>query len=505
MSHSPSLGKYEIIREIARSNDIVWEAYDPLMNRRIALKELNFPPGLSESDREMRIERFTREARAGGKMNHPNIVTVYDTGQVEGRYFIAMELLDGNTLQQEIKKVGKLDPNRALEIAIAVANALQYTHSQGVVHRDIKPANIQLMKDGRVKLTDFGIALDQANPQITRQGEQWGTPSYMSPEQIKGLKVDHRSDIFSLGSVIYEMFLGEKAFPGEIYEAAAAITSKEPQRMAELPPAVRQVVAKALSKIPDHRYSSMKDMESALVAAKNNLHSGMASFDPGTQQPFGQYPAPPPQPVWAQPPPPPTGYPSQPQVFNTPPPIQPPAYPGQPAPGNYTMPGAQYTGTQIPYVPRKRTNSALDKTSDGCTTGCIWAAILSALIVGVIVFINTSAMCVGAGTAGASGQQAEQALSRARAASTPEEQISYLATAAGKFQAAAERSSGDQRTEFEAKAFKAYLQMGWLQMQMGDYIGADETYQNAERLVGNDLDRAKQVQDLRDQIRSVLR
>ncbi|MFN7171191.1 MAG: serine/threonine protein kinase [Fimbriimonadaceae bacterium] len=505
MSQSPSLGKYEILREIARSNDIVWEAYDPVMNRRIALKELNFPHGLSESDREMRIERFTREARAGGKMNHPNIVTVYDTGQLEGRHYIAMELLDGNTLQQEIKKVGKLDPNRALEIAIAAASALQYTHSQGVVHRDIKPANIQLMKDGRVKLTDFGIALDQANPQITRQGEQWGTPSYMSPEQVKGVKADHRSDIFSLGSVIYEMFLGEKAFPGEVYEAAAAITSKEPTRMAELPPAVGQVVAKALSKIPDHRYSSMKEMESALVEVKNNPYAGMASFDLGTQQPFGQYPAPPPQPGWAQPPPPPTGYPSNPQVFNTPPPVQPPAYPGQPPQGNYTMPGTQYTGTQIPYVPRQKTNSALDKTSEGCTTGCIWAAILSALVVGVIIFINTSAMCVGAATAGASEQQAEQALSRARAASTPEDQIAYLATAAGKFQAAAEGSSGEQRTELEAKAFETYIQMGRLQMQMGDLIGADLTYQNAERFVGNHPDRAKQVQNLRNRVGSGLR
>ncbi len=200
-----TIGKYQVIREIARSNDIVYEAYDPLMNRRVAVKELAVPGGSTPAQREDRVKRFQREVKAAGSLAHPNIVTIYEVGEDAGRHFMAMEYLDGHTLRNEIDTRGGLGVARAIEVAIDVLCALHFAHEHGVIHRDVKPDNIQILENGTVKLTDFGIARLTFEPSITMDGQVFGTPSYMSPEQVVGREIDLRSDVFSMGVVLYEM------------------------------------------------------------------------------------------------------------------------------------------------------------------------------------------------------------------------------------------------------------------------------------------------------------
>src|SRR5262249_42937553 len=207
-------GKYRIVREIARSNDIVYEAVDERFGRRIAIKELNIAPSLTGQARRERIERFNREARAAGRLSHPNIVSVFDFGEENGRHFIAMEFLEGQTLRDSMQVRGALPLKEALDLVCQVLDALAYAHANRVIHRDIKPDNIHLLPGGQVKLTDFGIARLTEEPALTSNGQVFGTPSYMSPEQIEGKGIDHRSDLFSLAVVLYEMLAGRKPFLG---------------------------------------------------------------------------------------------------------------------------------------------------------------------------------------------------------------------------------------------------------------------------------------------------
>jgi serine/threonine-protein kinase len=280
-SQSGTLGKYQIIREIARSNDIVYEAYDPLMNRRVALKELAMPPGATPQQREERIKRFLREARAAGTLAHPNIMTVYEAGEADGRHYIAMEYLDGHTLRNEIDTRGFLPLERVYEIADKVLAALDFAHKQGVIHRDIKPENIQLLSDGRIKLTDFGIARLTFEPNLTMDGQVFGTPSYMSPEQVVGREIDARSDLFSMGVVVYEMASGQKPFQGDsVVSITYAIMNKEPDRPAQVNFALWQVLQRALDKSPQLRYPTAKDMDTALKGAEQAAKSGPV-IDPG--------------------------------------------------------------------------------------------------------------------------------------------------------------------------------------------------------------------------------
>jgi serine/threonine protein kinase len=213
-SGMPRLGNYAIRREIARSNDIVYEAVDMKMGRRVAVKELNFGATPDAQKRE-RIERFYREARAAGSLNHPNILTVHEVGEDHGRYFIAMEFLEGQSLRDRLKTAGALPISEAIIIVSAVCDALDYAHQRGVIHRDIKPDNVHLLPGGVVKLTDFGIARILHEDQLTVAGQIFGTPSYMSPEQIKGLPLDARADIFSLGIMLFEMLTGRKPYTGD--------------------------------------------------------------------------------------------------------------------------------------------------------------------------------------------------------------------------------------------------------------------------------------------------
>jgi serine/threonine-protein kinase len=277
MSNSlPStIGKYQIIREIARSNDIVYEAWDPLMNRRVAIKELNMPTGVTSQQKEDRINRFRREARAAGALAHPNIMTIFEVGEEQdGRHFIAMEYLDGHTLRNEIDDKGFLPPDRAVEIINFVLAGLSFAHEKGVIHRDVKPDNVQILSDDRVKLTDFGIARLTFEPNLTQDGQVFGTPSYMSPEQIVGRDLDARSDLFSVGVMLYEMISGKKPFQGDSVVAITySIMNKEAERPQQVNFALWQVLSRAMEKSPVMRFSSAHEMQQAINEAQKAVQS----------------------------------------------------------------------------------------------------------------------------------------------------------------------------------------------------------------------------------------
>lgn len=306
MSHTPpqTLGKYHVIREIARSNDIVYEAFDPEMNRRVALKELAFPRGATEAQREERLKRFMREAKAAGSLAHPNIVTVYDVDQDGDRTFLAMEFLTGHNLRNSLDTKGQIQPERAVEIAIEVLKGLEFAHTHGVVHRDIKPDNVQILDGGQIKITDFGIARLMFEPNLTVDGQVFGTPSYMSPEQIHGKDIDARSDVFSLGVVLYEMLAGTKPFVGDnVVAISHAILNHSPPQPAGLPYELWSVVERAIEKAPSQRFSSAVEMQRALERAVQHTRDGdvvqPAGVPPTPQttiygQPYGQAPPPPP-------------------------------------------------------------------------------------------------------------------------------------------------------------------------------------------------------------------
>jgi serine/threonine-protein kinase len=337
MSSPPTaLGQYQIIREIARSNDIVYEAYDPLMNRRVAIKELAMPPGSTPQQQEDRISRFKREAQAAGTLSHANIMTVYSFAEDAGRTFMAMEFLDGQTLRNEIDTHGALPPARAIEIACAVLSGLEHAHSKGVIHRDIKPDNIQLLTDGSIKITDFGIARLTFQPNLTMDGQVFGTPSYMSPEQVVGREIDARSDLFSVGVVLYEMLTGTKPFSGDsVVSTTYAIMNKEADQPPNITWGLWSALSRSLEKSPQLRYSSAADMRAALQDAMQPQAYGMPAIDPVT--PPGYLPASNPYGVPAPPIVPGTGGPSSPGI-----PIQAPYNPyGAPDP-NANPYGNQY-------------------------------------------------------------------------------------------------------------------------------------------------------------------
>lgn len=297
MSNSPptTLGKYQIIREIARSNDIVYEAYDPLMNRRVAVKELAVPGGITPQQREDRISRFKREAQAAGTLNHPNIMTVYELGQEGDRLFMAMEYLDGHTLRNEIDTKGFLPLDRALEITAQILRGLEHAHKVGVVHRDIKPDNIQILSNGNIKITDFGIARLTFQPNLTMDGQVFGTPSYMSPEQVVGKEIDQRSDLFSAGIVLYEMICGQKPFPGDsVMTITYGIVNKDPERLNQIGYPLWQVIERVLDKSPALRFASAGDFARAIEDSQTNTMTGGVIAPPplATQAPAYQIPNP---------------------------------------------------------------------------------------------------------------------------------------------------------------------------------------------------------------------
>jgi tRNA A-37 threonylcarbamoyl transferase component Bud32/beta-lactam-binding protein with PASTA domain len=262
-------GRYRLDRHIAKGGMAqVYLAEDQLLSRTVAVKILF--PELAEDDAF--VERFRREARAAASLNHHNIVSVYDFGDDEGAWFIVMEYVEGPTLRDIIRREGPLEPARATEIASEVAAALAAAHTQGIVHRDVKPANVLITKDtGTVKVTDFGIArAANARQGLTMPGTVLGTATYVSPEQAQGHTVDHRTDIYSLGLVLYEMLAGRPPFTGEspvavAYQALSQEAQPPSTHNPDVPPALDAIVARAMSKDPQARYATAEEFRAALL------------------------------------------------------------------------------------------------------------------------------------------------------------------------------------------------------------------------------------------------
>jgi serine/threonine protein kinase len=231
----------------------VWEGEDTVLRRRVAVKVLS--DGLA-ADRRF-VERFRREARAAAGLSHPNVAGVFDFGEDQGSPFIVMELIDGETLADRIER-GALDPDEAVGIAVGVAEALQAAHDSGIIHRDVKPGNVMLTSSGDVKVMDFGIAAAAWAAPLTDTGRTLGTATYISPEQARGHMVDPRSDVYSLGVVLFEMLTGRPPFQGDSPVAMAAAHAQEPppslgRSAPELPAHVAEACERALAKDPDDR------------------------------------------------------------------------------------------------------------------------------------------------------------------------------------------------------------------------------------------------------------
>jgi len=257
-----SLGRYEIQDEIGRGMmGVVYRALDPALGRAVALKTVQLAWALSDEDRQTFEKRFMAEARTAAGLSHPGIVVVHDIGHDPEikTVFIAMEYLQGQTLSAMMAGGSIVEWREALRIARRVAEALHHAHQAGIVHRDIKPANIMVLPSGDPKIMDFGIAKVPTS-QLTTVGEFFGTPSYMSPEQAAGAVVDGRSDVFSLGSVLYLLLTGRRAFDAPSVPAILArIASQDPPPPSRIVPGlpgdVDYVVARALAKAPKDRYS----------------------------------------------------------------------------------------------------------------------------------------------------------------------------------------------------------------------------------------------------------
>jgi len=254
----PTLGRYEIVRELGKgAMGTVYLGKDPKINREVAIKTMALAQEFEPDEMEEVKERFFREAETAGMLNHPNIVTIYDAGDEHDLAYIAMEFLDGSDLAPYTKK-GKLFPATAtMKICGKVAEALHYAQSQNVVHRDIKPANIMLLKDKTVKVTDFGIARITASSK-TKTGVVLGTPSYMSPEQLSGKHVDGRSDLFSLGVMMYEMLSGARPFRGDSMATLMFQIANEPhpdirEHSDVIPERTAKLIDRMLSKDPETR------------------------------------------------------------------------------------------------------------------------------------------------------------------------------------------------------------------------------------------------------------
>lgn len=259
-----TLGRYELLGELGQgAMGIVYKARDPVLDRIVAIKTINLT--LPKDELAEYEGRFYQEARAAGGLNHPNIVIIYDIGKSERVAYMAMEMLEGEELRSVMAHKEALPLTLALDIACQVAEGLAYAHERHVIHRDIKPANIMIVRDGLVKITDFGIARMRTNEVKTMTGMILGSPKYMSPEQVAGRPLDQRSDIFSLGVVLYEMLTGEAPFAADsVHGIMYQVLNLSPQppsaRNPQLPAMIDLIVAKAINKNPDQRYDNAQDM-----------------------------------------------------------------------------------------------------------------------------------------------------------------------------------------------------------------------------------------------------
>ena len=285
-------GRYEIQGELGRgAMGVVYKAVDPVIGRTVAVKTLRLSEEGTGLSRPELLNRFQTEARAAGLLTHPNIVVVFDAGEEDGLYYITMELVEGKSLQALLDSGQAFPLARVLRIMEQTCSALQFAHERSIVHRDIKPANLMLTADDTVKITDFGTAKILQFGTVQQTAHVMGTPSYMSPEQVKGRVVDGRSDIFSLGVMLYEMITGEKPFPGQnITTVIYKIVNEDPVPPRTIDPTIHHglsaVVLKALAKDPSARYQSCKEMLEdlknyrSLAAAESPSSTVMLSGSP---------------------------------------------------------------------------------------------------------------------------------------------------------------------------------------------------------------------------------
>jgi eukaryotic-like serine/threonine-protein kinase len=271
-------GRYELLELVGTGGmSSVWRSHDRLLDRVVAIKILHEQ---FTADAEY-VERFRREARAVAQLSHPNIVTVIDRGEDEGRQFIVFEYIEGENLKGAIERAGQLPVRDALTLTLQMARALAFAHARGLVHRDVKPQNVLLTEDGRAKMTDFGIARSVDVDGVTVTGTVLGTSEYIAPEQAQGRRVDALTDVYSLGVVLYELLTGTVPFRGENFVAIALRHVNEPppsvlERRPDVPPRVATAVERAMAKRPEERFQSMGELASELETA-------LADLDPSSE------------------------------------------------------------------------------------------------------------------------------------------------------------------------------------------------------------------------------
>src|SRR5262245_31141527 len=285
-SHRDNLGPYQI-QELVGTGGMgeVYRARDPRIGRDVAIKVL---PSTYSTDRN-RLIRFEQEARAAGQLNHPNILAIYDVGSENGIAYLVSELLEGETLRKKIE-TSPLSKRKAIEYALQTIQGLAAAHERRIIHRDLKPENLFITKDGRVKILDFGLAkliehvpdseqskMETANV-ASQPGTVLGTVGYMSPEQVRGLSTDHRSDIFSFGAILFEMLTGKRAFHGQSSaDTISAILHNDPvdssQALTNVSPGLRRIIDRCLEKNPADRFQSAHDLAFALEAVSGSSDS----------------------------------------------------------------------------------------------------------------------------------------------------------------------------------------------------------------------------------------
>ncbi len=302
----PQIGKYEIRRELGKgAMGVVYEGYDPILERFVAIKTI-LPAQLVKGEAVDVMARFRREAQAAGRLNHTGIVAVYDYGEVDtlpgasgasglsgsagesvppGQTiaFIAMELVVGQQLRDHFDANECFTLDEVGRLMCDILAALTHSHGHGVIHRDIKPANLILLNDGRVKISDFGIARTETS-ELTRAGTVLGTPAYMSPEQLMGLRIDARSDLFSCGVVLYQFLTGEKPFDGNPATIMFKVMRDQPpppsSKNSSLPAAWDKVVERAIAKMPEDRFQSAEEFAQAVREAMTHPATSTRLADP---------------------------------------------------------------------------------------------------------------------------------------------------------------------------------------------------------------------------------
>jgi len=282
MTEPSLLGRYEIVGELGKgAMGVVYQANDPMLNRTVAIKTINMEEAENEGMAEYEA-RFYTEARAAGGLNHPNIIIIYDIGKSGHLVYMAMEYIEGRELRELLSDGKPLSIVQGINIAAQVGEGLAYAHQHQVVHRDIKPANILITAEGRAKIADFGIARMRSSETRTQTGIILGSPRYIAPEQVVGKRADHRSDIFSLGVILYESLTGTTPFNGEGLSALMyQITNHDPVPPSSVNPQVPvmldYIIAKVLAKSPDARYQSAADFANDLRECRAQLETGVQS------------------------------------------------------------------------------------------------------------------------------------------------------------------------------------------------------------------------------------